>query len=99
MSKNSMKEVTIKPAINGWIVRVGCLTAVAISKEAMLSEIGRYIGDPNGVEAEYAKNALNQGTYTPDGDGEASRAESGTARLVAQDDSSEGDCQIETATD
>ena len=38
-----------------------------MSKEAMLGEIGRYIDDPNGVEAEYAKNAVNQGTYTPDG--------------------------------
>ncbi len=51
---NSMKDVQISPAINGWVIKIGCLQAVAISKEAMLAEIGRYIDDPTGVEAEYA---------------------------------------------
>ncbi len=62
-----MKEVRIEPVLNGWVVRIGCATMVALSKEGMLSEIGRYIDDPKGVEKEYATNAVNQGTYSPDG--------------------------------
>lgn len=66
MSKNQMKEVRIEPVLNGWIVRIGCASVVALNKEAMLSEIGRYIDDPGGVTKEYAANAVNQGTYQPD---------------------------------
>ncbi len=65
MSKNPMRSVIIEPALNGWIVRIGCATMVALFKEGMLSEIGRYIDDPKGVEKEYATNAVNQGTYQP----------------------------------
>ncbi len=67
MAKKPMREVRIEPVLNGWIVRVGCASVVAMSKEAMLSEIGRYIDDPEAVEKEYAANAVNQGTYQPDG--------------------------------
>ncbi len=66
MAKKPMKEVRIEPVLNGWIVRVGCACVVALSKEAMLSEIGRYIDDPEAVTKEYAANAVNQGTYQPD---------------------------------
>lgn len=61
-----MKEVRIEPVLNGWIVRIGCATIVALSKEVMLSEIGRYIDDPKAVEREYSANAVNKGTYQPD---------------------------------
>lgn len=61
--KKPMKKVVIRPAINGWIVEIGCATVVALSKESMLAEIGRYIEDPAAVEAEYAASAVNQGTY------------------------------------
>lgn len=74
MTKTPMKEIRILPALNGWTVRIGCATVVAVSKEGMLSEIGRYIDDPGAVEKEYAANAVNQGTYTPDG-GESPRSE------------------------
>lgn len=84
---NRMKDVTISPAINGWVIKIGCLTAVAISKEGMLSEISRYIDDPNGVEVEYAANALNQGTYTPDG-----REEVPPPAEPATQPAEEGDC-------
>lgn len=74
MAENQMKEVQIEAALNGWIVHIGCATVVALSKEAMLSEIGRYIDNPSGVEAEYAANAVNRGTYQPD-EGPMARAQ------------------------
>jgi len=73
MPKNQMKEVRIEPVLNGWIVRVGCASVVALSKESMLSEIGRYIDDPEGVTKEYAANAVYQGTYQPDEGAEVRR--------------------------
>lgn len=84
-----MKDIRIEPAVNGWIVHVGCAPLVTMSKEAMLSEIGRYIDNPNAVEKEYAANAVNQGAYTPDeASGEAPRrAESSRERAQQEEDS------------
>lgn len=54
-----MEHITIKPAKNGWIIKVGCSTFVSTDKDGMLHEIGRYIDDPDKVEKEYSERAVN----------------------------------------
>ncbi len=54
-----LREVTIKPALNGWIVRVGCQTLVFESTKRMLDEIDMYLDDPDAVERRYREQALN----------------------------------------
>ena len=55
-----MKNIEIKPRINGWAVTVGCSTAVFQSKTKMLNEISRYIDSPEEVAKEYAENSVNE---------------------------------------
>jgi len=57
-----MQNITIEPAMNGWIVKVGCGNPPLVSedKTKMLLEISRYIDDPRGVEAEYRAKANNK---------------------------------------
>ncbi len=54
-----MYDVNIKAVLNGWIIKVGCQTVVFSSKKTMFKEIGLYLTDPNGVEENYRKNAVN----------------------------------------
>ena len=53
-----IRDITIKAALNGWIVKVGCQTVVFTSKPEMLQEIGQYLADPEGMEKKY-KDAVN----------------------------------------
>lgn len=48
-----MREVRITAVMNGYIVTVGCQTLVFTTREEMLTELGRYLANPCGVEAEY----------------------------------------------
>ncbi len=86
MSTNQMSNIQIQPALNGWIIKVGCATLVSVHKEVMLREIGRYIDDPKGVEKGYAAFALNQGTYMPDEDGPELASENPPDSPEEQDD-------------
>ncbi len=61
-----MQNVTIEPVVNGWIVRVGCAPFVALDKEIMLNELGRYIDQPRQVMAENLRRQVNEGAYLPD---------------------------------
>lgn len=62
-----MRPITIEPAMNGWIIKVGCGNPplVCESKDRMLFEISRYIDDPETVEKEYKKKAKNRFEDTP----------------------------------
>ncbi len=55
-----MKTVTIKPVLNGWIVKVGCQTVVFEKLNTMLDELRRYIEYPEETEKRYEKNAVNK---------------------------------------
>lgn len=54
-----IREIMIKPVLNGFVVRVGCQTVVFASREALLGDLKRYLEDAEGVEKIYRKNALN----------------------------------------
>ena len=62
-----MRRITIEGVLNGWVITVGCSTLVSEDKDKMLSEIGRYIDDPEAVEKQYLITAKNK----PNSAGEA----------------------------
>ena len=50
---NAPETITIRTVLNGYRVEVGCQEVVFESRKRMLKEIGRYLKNPNKVEAEY----------------------------------------------
>ncbi|MBT9169198.1 MAG: hypothetical protein DDT19_02552 [Syntrophomonadaceae bacterium] len=56
-----MKNIEIKPILNGWICTVGCSRIGFLDRQLMLKELERYLQDPIGVEREYLEKAI----YTP----------------------------------
>lgn len=56
----NMKNIEIKPALNGYICQVGCQQVVYNSIEHLLAELGNYLRDPKGVEKSYIENAVNR---------------------------------------
>jgi len=66
-----MREITIRTVLNGFVVQVGCQTVVFENKDTMLTEIGRYISDPDGVEKDYIAKSINSNVINmrmrPDG--------------------------------
>lgn len=64
-----MKDVRITPAINGWVVYVGCEKLVFENKSNMLLEIDNYIAKPREMEKKYLqsrKNELEVGPTLPE---------------------------------
>ena len=55
-----MREFTVRPALNGWIVKIGCQEVVFTRDDTLAREMQRYIGDPEGVEREYLAKAVNK---------------------------------------
>jgi len=55
-----MYDINIKGVSNGWTLKIGCETFVAIDLKFMLKELGRYIEDPSKVENEYRKKRVNE---------------------------------------
>jgi transcription initiation factor TFIID subunit TAF12 len=55
-----MRDVTIRAVLNGFVVKVGCQEVVFESRERLLSELDRYLTDPNTVEQEYREQAVNK---------------------------------------
>ena len=49
------RKITIEPAGNGYIIRVGCAVFVSETVERMFSELARYLKSCKDVEAEYIK--------------------------------------------
>lgn len=55
-----MKEITIRPVLNGFLVKVGCSEVAFTSVADLCSELRRYCLNPNKLEDEYLKNAINK---------------------------------------
>jgi hypothetical protein len=54
-----MREITIKPVLNGYIVTVGCQKVVFDCKDCLLQKLSEYLDHPEAVEQEFLKDALN----------------------------------------
>lgn len=55
-----IRNLTITPVLNGYIVQAGCQQVVFQSAEQMLGEIGKYLANPSKVEAQYLAAAVNK---------------------------------------
>lgn len=56
-----MRDIYIRPILNGFIVKVGCHELVSRSIEEVTNEIIRYQKNPEAVEKEYIEKAVNKG--------------------------------------
>lgn len=50
-----MREITIARVMNGYVVRVGCQMLVFETQGKMISELARFLDNPQQVEEEYLK--------------------------------------------
>jgi len=55
-----MREIHIKPVLNGFIVTVGCSVVVFTSIDDLCKELNRYHSAPEQVEKEYQNRAINK---------------------------------------
>lgn len=55
-----MREVKIKPVLNGFIVEVGCQKLVYNSIEVLAADLVKYQKDPVAVEKEFQEKAVNK---------------------------------------
>jgi hypothetical protein len=55
-----IRSITIEPVLNGFVLQVGCQKVVFNDTKTLANEIRRYYDDPEGVEASYIKNAVNE---------------------------------------
>lgn len=54
-----MRTITIQPALNGFVVNVGCQTLVFGSIDDVTKALSAYHNDPDGTEKAYRKNYVN----------------------------------------
>lgn len=54
-----MRQIQIDGCLNGWIVKVGCRTVVFTDKVKLVGDLLRYLENPQTVEDEYQKAAVN----------------------------------------
>ena len=60
-----IRDIRIKPVLNGFIVDVGCQTVVFDDIDKMILELSKYLREPSEVEFSYLNNALNAGKIKP----------------------------------
>lgn len=57
---NTPKEITIRPALNGYICQVGCQTVVFESRELLVKRLDDYLTEPAVVEKWFRDHATNK---------------------------------------
>lgn len=56
---NVMKPLSISPALNGWIVQVGCQNVVFNDKSEMIAALSHYIDEPKKTEKRFFQERKN----------------------------------------
>lgn len=54
-----MRQFSVTPVLNGFIVAIGCQTVVFESNSALLDAIRDYLHDPEGTERSFLDSALH----------------------------------------
>jgi hypothetical protein len=54
-----MRDLTIRPALNGYVVQAGCQQVVFTSRGSLLEALEAYLRDPKGTEALFLNAAVN----------------------------------------
>ncbi len=60
-----MREVTVSPVLNGFVVRVGCQTLVFNRIEDVAANLIAYQKDPEKTEHQFIKDAVNKTMEVP----------------------------------
>lgn len=64
------RKITIEPALNGYLVKVGCQTLVYNSNTDLARDLANYLADPKNTEELFSVRALHKellnGPCTPD---------------------------------
>lgn len=55
-----IREIKIRPVLNGFLVEVGCQSIVLDSVAKLSAEVSRYYTNPDAIELEYTRNAINK---------------------------------------
>lgn len=58
------REITIRPVLNGYSVKVGCQTLVFETAATLLKELKAYFAQPKATEDRYRKTAINKTILT-----------------------------------
>ena len=54
-----MRNITIIPVLNGFIIKVGCQTVVFTNTKTMLEQLETYYTDPDATESRYRTSSIN----------------------------------------
>ena len=54
-----MRDIIIKPALNGFVVRMGCQRIVFCDRDIMIRALNDYLDDPNKTEDQYMLNSIH----------------------------------------
>jgi hypothetical protein len=55
-----IREIHIRPVLNGYIVNVGCQTIVFTDRKTAVGTLSDYLHNPDEVEKHFLANALNK---------------------------------------
>lgn len=56
-----MRTITIAPALNGWLVTVGCQTLAYNDSRNLMTDLGDYLKDPDATTKRFLEtNAVNK---------------------------------------
>lgn len=58
-AKFMIRDITIKPVLNGFICQVGCQTIVIESKQTLVWMLSAYLDSPEQTEAQFLREATN----------------------------------------
>jgi hypothetical protein len=54
-----IRNIDIRPVLNGWVAKVGCQELVFDSVDGLVAHLQSYIDDPHGMEKETVEGAVN----------------------------------------
>ena len=54
-----MRQVTIRPVLNGWVVGVGCQEVVFNDRRQLIIELDQYLEHPDSEEKRWVTGAIN----------------------------------------
>ena len=55
-----MRETSIRPILNGWIVKVGCQEVAFTNAAELCHRLGLYLAEPDREEAWWLESAVNK---------------------------------------
>lgn len=59
------RDIFIRPALNGYVCKVGCQSLVFESRVALLAALANYLADPAQTEKEFIGKAVNRTLEQP----------------------------------